>query len=219
MSVVPNDYDCDPDRVGSAVGGALARKYPRGDVHPGVAQRLASEGCHRVLDVGGGTGTLARLLTELGVVAVIVDQSPAQLRHAPAPKIRADGHRLPFRDSCVDGVAMLWTLYHFIQPGDAVAEAWRVLRSGGVFVACAPSRWNDPELADYIPGFGEASVFDAEVAPGLVSAVFGNSDVEAWDGPLLTLQDEDDLARFLRSQLCPPERIPVALREVALPSH
>lgn len=195
----------------------MAREYPRGDVHPGVAQRLAEAGCRRVLDVGGGTGTLARLLSELAVTAVVVDQSAAQLAHAPAPKVRADGTALPVRSGCADGVAMLWTLYHFADPVRAVREARRTLRPGGWFVACAPSRWNDPELADYLPGFGVETTFDAEVAPELVAAVFGNVEVEPWDGQLLTLQDRDDVARFLRSQMCPPARIQQAVAQLHVP--
>lgn len=214
---VPNDYDSDLERAGSAAGGALAREYPRGDVHPGVAERLAASGCRRVLDVGGGTGTLARLLSELNVLAVVVDQSEAQLVSAPYPKVRADGSALPFRDGCADAVAILWTLYHFQDPVQAIQEARRVLRQDGWFVACAPSRWNDPELADYLPGFGAQLPFDAEIAPDLVRKVFGDAELDAWDGPLLTLRDQDDLARFLRGHLCPPERIPVALAQVPLP--
>jgi len=186
-------------------------------VHPGVAERLGAAECRLVLDVGGGTGTLARLLSELDVTAVVVDQSAAQLAKAPAPKVRADGGALPFRDRCADGVAMLWTLYHFADPVAAMREARRVLRHEGWFVACAPSRWNDPELSAYLPGFGVETPFDAELAPELVNRVFGNVEVDAWDGHLLTLQNQDDLARFLRSQMCPPERIPQAVADLTVP--
>ena len=217
VTVVPNDYDSDPGRAGAASGGALAREYPRGDVHPGVAERLADAGCRLVLDVGGGTGTLARLLAERDVEAVVVDQSPAQLSKAPSPKVRADGSALPFVDRCVDGVAMLWTLYHFADPVAAIGEARRVLREDGWFVACAPSRWNDPELANYLPGFGVRTPFDAEQAPELVRSVFANAEVDAWDGHLLTLRDRDDLATFLRMQMCPPERIPDAVETLTVP--
>jgi hypothetical protein len=51
MSVLPNDYDSDPDRFLSA------EKFPHDDVHPYVARRFVTAGARTVLDVGGGTGS------------------------------------------------------------------------------------------------------------------------------------------------------------------
>ena len=55
MSVLPNDYDSDPDRF------LATEKHPHDDVHPYVAARFAAAGARTVLDVGGGNGKLARL--------------------------------------------------------------------------------------------------------------------------------------------------------------
>ncbi|MHB8450189.1 MAG: class I SAM-dependent methyltransferase [Mycobacteriales bacterium] len=197
----PSDYDCDPGRF-LAFGEIRdrLRRYPRGDVHPGVAARFIAAGARRVLDVGGGTGTLARQLQEHGVYALVVDASPAMLAVAPAPRVRADGAQLPVGDECVDAVAALWTLYHFPDPVAAIREAYRVLRPGGVFAACAPSRYNEPELREFLPWWGAASSFDAEEAPALVQSVFARVDVETWDGQLLTLADTSDAIHALRGQ-------------------
>ena len=98
MSVLPNDYDSDPERFLSS------GKYPHDDVHPYVAARLARARARRVLDVGGGNGRLARLLPGLSMSCLLIDLSPAMLALAPRPAVRADGSRLPVADASVDAV-------------------------------------------------------------------------------------------------------------------
>jgi ubiquinone/menaquinone biosynthesis C-methylase UbiE len=65
-----------------------------------------------------------------------------------------DAARLAFVDGCFGAVAALWMLYYVPQPFIVLAEAARVLRAGGVFVACTSSRYNDPEFAEVMPGWG-----------------------------------------------------------------
>ena len=55
-----------------------------------------------------------------------------------------------------------------------------------------PDRWrscdrNDPELTDGYP----PTPFDAEEAPAIVAAVFGDVHVERWDEPMTHLPDRD----------------------------
>src|SRR5215469_1337833 len=139
MSVLPSDYDRDPDRFLST------EKHPHDDVHPYVAARFAAAGARTVLDVGGGHGRLARLLPGLGLRCLLLDLSPAMLALAPGPKARADGARLPAADESVDAVAALYTLYHYADPRVPAGEARRVLRPGGLFAVCAPNRDSTPE--------------------------------------------------------------------------
>ncbi len=79
-------------------------------------------------------------------------------------------------------------LYHFDDPLVPIHEAWRVLAPGGLFVTCAPSEENFPELLPYVP---EQSIdtYTAESAPGQVESVFGNVRVEGWDMKLFRLPD------------------------------
>lgn len=84
-----------------------------------------------VLDVGGGTGNLARLLPSLSIRCVLLDLSPGMLALAPRPAVLADGATLPVADARVDAVAALYTLYHYDDPLLPVGEARRVLRPGG----------------------------------------------------------------------------------------
>src|SRR5580658_8106011 len=150
MSALPNDYDSDPDRFLSA------EKHPHDDVHPHVAARFAAAGARTVLDVGGGNGRLARLLPTLSMRCLLIDLSPAMLDLAPRPAVRADGARLPVASASADAVAALYTLYHYEDPLAPIREARRVLRSGGLFIACSANRDSTPELSHILPFWGQA---------------------------------------------------------------
>jgi SAM-dependent methyltransferase len=190
---VPNDYDTDPGRFR-----ATDRSWQlRGDTHEMVAERLVRDLHAPVIDVGGGRGRLAELLPG----TIVVDSSPAQLVDAPHPKIRASALALPFDSGAAGAVAMLWMLYHLQDPATAIAEGQRVLRPGGLFAACTASRRNDPELTDGYP----PSPFDAEEAPAIVASVFGEVEVDAWDGPFTLLPDRGAVQRYCRSHFLPPE--------------
>ena len=192
---VPSDYDADPGRFRAA-----DRSWQlRGDAHEMVAARLLQEPSAPVIDVGGGQGRLAELLPG----TVVVDLSPTQLADAPPPKLRADALALPLASGVAGAVAMLWMLYHLEDPVAAIAEARRVLRSGGLFVACTASRRNDPELTDGYP----PSPFDAEEAPAIVASVFGAVEVDTWDGAFTLLPDRDAVVRYCRSHFLPADAV------------
>ena len=189
------DYDSDPERwrtnqrlVGRLLQGA--------DVHSRVGARLAELGCGDVLDIGCGDGRLARALPP-SVAWTGCDFSPAMLASAPRPVVRADAARLPFRDGSFGAVAALYMLYHLPRPADAIAEARRVLRTGGTFVTCAPSRHDTPELAGVVDQRDELS-FDAENGPEQVASVFASVEVHRWDRPVYELPDADSLRQYVR---------------------
>jgi SAM-dependent methyltransferase len=52
--------------------------------------------------------------------------------------LRGDAHVLPFSDASLDAVIMQAVLEHLAEPRAALAEAWRVLRPGGVLYVEMP---------------------------------------------------------------------------------
>ena len=195
----PVDYDHD---LGRFIANQTATRLfsTTGDLHEPVAVGLYRQhGTGWVLDLGGGNGLLARRLQERGLNCVVLD-SARYVTTAPKPAVQADASAIPFRDESFDAVAALWMLYHFADPALVLDEAARVLRPGGSFVACAPSRQNDPEFMDVLPQWGASSTFDAENAVDVIGRVFDVVGIEHWDAPLISLPDAPAVAMFLRGR-------------------
>jgi SAM-dependent methyltransferase len=197
-SALEADFDHDPGRF-AANQPATQNFSMTSDVHDQVADRLAKITIGPILDLGGGNGTLAKLLSEHGRSTVVVDRAD-YVRSAPRPAVQADATRLPFRAECFAAVAALWMLYYLDRPEEVLIEAARVLRTGGTFVACTSSRFNDPEIAGVLPGWGEPFSFDAETAPAIVADHFKIIEVIEWDMPAARLPDTAAVELFLRGR-------------------
>lgn len=205
MPAIPPDYDIDPERWRSCDRSAQVF----GDVHESVVRRIVNEELAPVVDLGGGQGLLETLLPP-GWPSIVAELSPTQLADAPHPKVRADASALPVRDGSAGAVTALWMLYHLDDPTLAIADAACVLRPGGLFVASTASRSNDPELTDGYP----PTSFDAEEAPDIVAAVFGDVQVERWDAPMTYLRNRDAVLRYCRFASLPEDaadRVPPPL--------
>ena len=213
------DYDSDPGR-GRAARIATERYNVAGDAHGDVADRLAGEGHGPVIDVGCGTGLLMALLQQRGLPVVGVDVSAAPLEQGAGARVRADAVNLPFADRSVGGVAALYMLYHLPDPALAIAECHRVLRPGGLFAACSPSRYDDPELVEAVPEYAatlDAMSFDSDDGPALIGDVFGNVEVDRWDGPHTRLPDRDAVELYLYGHGLPMANVPGAASRVPTP--
>ena len=186
------DYDRDPERF--RLARSVLRRYALApDVHQRVARRFVVEGLTPVLDVGCGEGELAMHLPEGAWVGV--DASAEMLARAPQPHHLADATALPFPDGSFRSVALLYVLYHLPDPGLALAEARRVLRSGGLVAVAAASREDSPEFADVLPR--APLTFDAELAPEILTEFFAEVEVERWNAPLVELPTRQAVRDYL----------------------
>ena len=93
-----------------------------------------------VLEVGVGTGVVARGMRSLGRGVVGVDLSLPMISRASqrlgAVVARADGRQLPIGSRAVGHAYSVWVLHALEGPAALVTEVARVLGSGGHYVVC-----------------------------------------------------------------------------------
>jgi len=123
-----------------SVAGDMERHYSPGRTWEALARTalpLLETG--DVLDIASGDGVLAELLSPHARRYVCIDTSTRvvaaageRLRRFPNVEVReGDMHALPFKDGSFDLVVLMHALTYSAKPGQAVAEAARVLRRGG----------------------------------------------------------------------------------------
>jgi MPBQ/MSBQ methyltransferase len=101
----------------------------------------------RLLDVGAGTGFSTEGIVEHVDAAsvTLLDQSPDQLRRAgrkPAlarcTRVLGDAEQLPFETDSFDRYVSCGSIEYWPEPQRAIAEAYRVLRPGGIGLVVGP---------------------------------------------------------------------------------
>ena len=116
-------------------------------------QRVGRAASGRVLELGIGSGLNLGFYGPDVTSVVGLDPSPALLRmaearsrdaHFPVELVGAVGERLPLDDRSVDTVVTTWTMCSIGDPGEALREARRVLRSGGALLFVEHGRAPDP---------------------------------------------------------------------------
>ena len=108
----------------------------------------------RLIDVGGGPGAYAVIWALAGYdvhLYDLLDQHVLQAREAadaqpghPFTAAVADARSVPEPDASADVVVLLGPLYHLTEQAQrdaALAEAWRILKPGGVVAAVGISRF------------------------------------------------------------------------------
>ncbi len=127
----------DATRGGERRGGALADS-----IAPFVTGT-------RVVELGIGTGVIAKGLQRHGIDPTGVDLSAAMLDAALerlGPRVaRADVDRLPFADGSIDTVLFVWVLQLVADPAITLREASRVLRPDGRVIALPSTAEYDPD--------------------------------------------------------------------------
>lgn len=109
---------------------------------PGLAALLRLPRGSRVLDLPCGWGRLNPALARAGYRVVGGDLSAMNLdrhrRECPAPLVRLDLRRLPFRDHSADGILCAYTSWGYFATDEEnqqqLREFARVLRPGGVLL-------------------------------------------------------------------------------------
>ena len=117
-------YELVQTLAGSRVNDAKMRAI-LGTIEPGI----------RILDAGGGTGTVARVF-DRGLDYCCMDIDLVRVRVAKAhgsSAVQGDATRMPFADESVDMVVLRAVSHHLGDElfADMVAESWRVLRPSG----------------------------------------------------------------------------------------
>lgn len=111
------------------------------EVETRLAEALAEAPLGALLDIGTGTGRIAELFAGHAERVVALDKNlemlrvaRAKLQHLPAARVelvQGDFAELPFADASFDTVILHQVLHFAPDPAPALAEAARVLRSGG----------------------------------------------------------------------------------------
>ncbi|MGA9839618.1 MAG: methyltransferase domain-containing protein [Thermoplasmata archaeon] len=100
----------------------------------GLADALRRAGAESILEVGVGTGRVAKPLAERDVAVTGLDASIGMLEKARKKGllglVRGSGYHLPFRDAAFDATLFVHVLHVLEDPTRAVAAAARVSRLG-----------------------------------------------------------------------------------------
>ena len=133
-----------------------------------LVNRLASRSLSRVLEVAAGTGVVTRALASVlpervAIVATdlnqpMLDQASALGTTRPVEWRQADAMRLPFQDGTFDALVCQFGVMFFPDKTQALSEARRVLRPGGVLIFNVWDRIEENEFADTVTA-ALASVF------------------------------------------------------------
>lgn len=96
----------------------------------------------RLLDVGGGTGRIARSLRHQAELVTLADVSLGMLRVAASiPGLQpaaSASERLPYPDESFARVLIVDALHHVEDHAQTAAEMWRVLQPGGRILVIEP---------------------------------------------------------------------------------
>lgn len=171
------------------------------EVEAAIARALGERSVGRLIDIGTGTGRMIELFGASAERAVGVDRSPEMLRLARVKLAQAglasaelrqgDMYALPLASGSADTVILHQVLHYAQQPAAAVAEAARLLSTGGrlLIVDFAPHEREELRTRDAHArlGFADEAVLGWMAAAGLEARVLehlegGELTVTLWVG-------------------------------------
>jgi ubiquinone/menaquinone biosynthesis C-methylase UbiE len=121
---------------------------PRGDAYAAELDKYLDRRSP-VLDIGTGTGVVAKGLRRRGYHVVGVDRSEAMLglaKHRIGTRVvLGDACDLPFADRAARQAIAVWVLHSVAEPTRALAEVFRVIAPGGRLLVCPVNRATDDD--------------------------------------------------------------------------
>lgn len=167
------------DGLAASYAAFLDAHAPFYETAESALRRLLGPGPGRCVDLGCGTGRFLATLADLGWDAVGVDESADQLRLARAagPQtelVRSDVARTPLPAASFDACVSTFTHTDVDDFAGLVAEARRLLRSGGRFVYVGNHPCFVGPVQEHVdgapprlhPGYRRRGRWQAEDAPG-----------------------------------------------------
>jgi SAM-dependent methyltransferase len=164
-----------------------------------LAAEWPSQAGRVVADIGSGTGWADPLFAGFGVIAFdILPTRPAD----KALTVRADMRRLPLRDATIDA-AFFSASIHYVPLAEAVGEAARVVRHGGLLLVVDSPIYGDDDSRARAAGRSAAYYASAgypELATGYHPASVGElrSEVANAGFALVDLKTEGVVKAFWR---------------------
>ena len=130
--------------------GTLTERYSKG-IAARMLDLVGVKSSDRLLDLGTGTGLLARMAAARGASSLGIDHSAGMLAQAQARAdqdgvgartefVAMDAEALDFADEAFDVTASLFVLRHLPNPLAAAREMYRTLKPGGRLVTSIGSR-------------------------------------------------------------------------------
>ena len=128
------------------------------EIERAIADLLSDKPLGALLDIGTGTGRMLELFAPKAENAVGIDRSSEMLRLARVKLEQAgicgaslrqgDMNALPLGDSSADSIILHEVLHYAQQPGAAIAEAARVLSTGGRLLVIDFAQHDHSELKE-----------------------------------------------------------------------
>ena len=106
-----------------------------------VSEYLKNIDYNKLLDIGSGTGYLINMLKDKEMAEFYgLDLSEEMIRIAKSKNIEnaqfilGSANKLPFDDDAFDIVTCIQSFHHYPYPNEAMREAYRVLKKGGLYI-------------------------------------------------------------------------------------